>query len=903
MLSQTPASSPLRRLILLLWLTSTLIGVAHAQAAPSISNEILNFVPTCAQPCFEAFIVANFGGSGCGSSPSMPCLCTKTGLSGHTIGEGAMACVVAEGQRGVCGGEDTETDQVSTAYNMCVGVANAAPKTHSTIVATMIVPPGTGPSSSRTSTTSPARDLTTTIPTASAVTPTPATTSPSDTTSAATPETDNPAVQSTPPLTPAQIAGIVIGCLAVIVLGIVLVLLAKCVRRKRFPDAEAAGGFTKMRDSLSFGGGRKSAANSPPQLQISKPMVDPSLHLVGYPWQTTTTTTTPPRTRTPQPLGVGLALSPATHKRAPSADGAATIRSVARATPALVVTPPRTQTQTPKIENAQRPTAIPTLTLAIPTPPPLALSKKPVPPPATNARDSIVTEFAEDGELESATATTNNIWRPPPTDPQSATTYYAADKNGNWILRKSEVPAEELPRPAAQGQGWFSPGAVVPPLRVPSRTKAKAGAKLGSPIAFRTGGGGGVRSSSVYSPYPNAPVAILPGPAPPLPQSKSAPVAPPPPAKSRRRSTTAPRRRSRRLSTDSSTSIESGAALEDDGEDEELSPVVESPPVSPISPGLSPVTYPEIPGRQQRGAVASKPYGLPANPQARRMGNTISTMPLPRGVGQPGQVRSGSPAQRPPFELCGEGVRPYVQGQYHRPQQRPQQPQQQQGQQQGQQQQRPQQPQQQQQQRPQQPQQQRPQPQQQQGQPQQYQPFRPPQHRPAPQPLQPHQHRRLSVDQTSHGQQRRYPSPAQMGGYGIGIGMARTMSPEAMSASTTTTNQQRYPSPTPAVHSQSQTISTRTQSSDVLPPGMAVKMSPSQGQGQSSLAKRRGADGKVVGLALGGAGAGAGGKGGRKKGWEREEGGMMAPPPVTPGIRMMTPTRKGDDLFLDVGFS
>jgi hypothetical protein len=112
MLFQTLAYQPFRRLTLLLCITTTLVGVAHAQAAadPTISNEILNFVPTCAQSCFQSFIVANFGASGCGNSPSMPCLCTKTGASGHTIGEGAMACVVAEGQRGVCGGEDTESE-------------------------------------------------------------------------------------------------------------------------------------------------------------------------------------------------------------------------------------------------------------------------------------------------------------------------------------------------------------------------------------------------------------------------------------------------------------------------------------------------------------------------------------------------------------------------------------------------------------------------------------------------------------------------------------------------------------------------------------------------------------------------------------------------------------------------
>lgn len=48
-------------------------------------------------------------------------------------------------------------------------------------------------------------------------------------------------------------------------------------------------------------------------------------------------------------------------------------------------------------------------------------------------RDSVITEFAEDGEDGPGSA---QIWRPPNTDPQSASTYYVADKWGNWVLRE-----------------------------------------------------------------------------------------------------------------------------------------------------------------------------------------------------------------------------------------------------------------------------------------------------------------------------------------------------------------------------------------------------------------------------------------------------------------------------------
>lgn len=56
-------------------------------------------------------------------------------------------------------------------------------------------------------------------------------------------------------------------------------------------------------------------------------------------------------------------------------------------------------------------------------------------------RDSVITEFAEDGEDGPGSA---QIWRPPNTDPQSASTYYVADKWGNWVLREQrEVTPHE----------------------------------------------------------------------------------------------------------------------------------------------------------------------------------------------------------------------------------------------------------------------------------------------------------------------------------------------------------------------------------------------------------------------------------------------------------------------------
>ncbi|ROV98105.1 hypothetical protein VPNG_08601 [Cytospora leucostoma] len=109
--------------------------------------------------------------------------------------------------------------------------------------------------------------------------------------------------------------------------------------------------------------------------------------------------------------------------------------------------PPQDQRR-PQPQDQQKPA----LTLAIPPPKrpqynrasPFANNRMPF----GGGRDSVVTEFAEDGET-SAGPGSAQIWRPPNTDPQSSTTYYVADKWGNWVLggTGSDEQIAELPTP------------------------------------------------------------------------------------------------------------------------------------------------------------------------------------------------------------------------------------------------------------------------------------------------------------------------------------------------------------------------------------------------------------------------------------------------------------------------
>lgn len=647
------------------------------------------------------------------------------------------------------------------------------------------------------------------------------------------------------------------GCVAVVVFGVLLVLLARCIRRKRFGDLES--GFSKMRDSMSFG--RKSPPSNAPGLQISSPLtrIPVERNPTDPRWQGST-----PQM---QQGGVGLAISPLgawtvvrpppptfANPRAsppvpvrppvpnpipaPALASASPPAQAQRNVPQVVVSP-ATSTGTPR---AGRSPPKPSLTLAIPKRP-----ERPIPVPS-DTRDSVVTEFAEDGETDTAPRAT--VWRPPPTDPQSATTYYFADKGGNWILRNTstrrteseasrkastytgttiqEAPSDpvevELPSPeqktraerAKDPYGGFSPDAVVSPLRLPRKPGQ---GKLGSPIAFKDQR----RDPKHASPDPDRRFSQTSGSA----TSGSVLERNRPPdaylamareardltgGKGKQRSV---RRASRRVSQDSVTSIES-AATPFEGEDaaDDLSPVAESPQ-TPVSPGKSPATYPRI-----------------------RQHNADQRAAAPRSA--PPEADLLPPAHRfnewhPPGHSSPTGT---------------------------------------------------------------------------------------SVPARTKGSKRPWNAPNLSPGPSREAGRARTGSPEARTAQVSPIEEEYWrqqrqvanpasywnqaPRQVPPARArpppQSQTQPAPTAASNGGGGGSAAAAGPGQ---SSLLAKRRGAD-KAAALTLGNGADGAlqrggegGGPGGGKSGWIKEE--PHGPVPITPGwVPELTPTRRGDDLYLDV---
>jgi hypothetical protein len=94
------ASTPFR-----LYALIHLIALAHAFA--DLPREVSRFIPACAEECFSSFLDVHFGASSsragrCRNDPSLQCLCSTTGTTPFTVGEGAVQCLTAEKRFGSC---------------------------------------------------------------------------------------------------------------------------------------------------------------------------------------------------------------------------------------------------------------------------------------------------------------------------------------------------------------------------------------------------------------------------------------------------------------------------------------------------------------------------------------------------------------------------------------------------------------------------------------------------------------------------------------------------------------------------------------------------------------------------------------------------------------------------------
>lgn len=632
-------------------------------------------------------------------------------------------------------------DTVANAYGMCNNQPGAAPATHATIIATLIVPP-TGPvvvpnpspsatvSSNKSSTTSYMTPSVTMEPTQSTslssssstfITRTSSSLSVSSTapsSATAAPET-SPAAATTAPtrLSAAQIGGIAGGSVAAVILAAVIAFM--CLMRRR--RGKALAGFYQVRDSWSPR--RKDSPEiSAPQYREPKSM------------SFTRALAQRANRASARPDTIGLAISPegtgmqGAARQPGGSMMAANVPPAARLAqrrspsppPIPALSPLRTQGNFNFFAAQGQPTnqqsqltsaAKPALTVAIPAAKPQQANRSSTMSnnrmPFSGGRDSVVTEFAEDGET-SAGLGSAQIWRPPNTDPQSASTYYVADKWGNWVLGGGSGPEEhvvEMPTPVSKTVAERDAEqyrAVQESNAVKAAVKDLSSPTLAAPAALRLSRPGGApgkptirhvapesgrlpintRSSSVYSNFStnfSLPQTVQPGPNNPMPNSAGSRKEPSPTPESyyaggvasgkqqgrdltsrqRRRSSSAGvatrDRTNTMMSQDSATTIASSVGSEV-GVDSFPAPSRQSAAadqqgsLSPVveSPGRSPVSYPKI-LRPRSNAPLNRPADAPAamkplqHPGLRVVNTTPSDSPTLGVVDSQKPVQVGGP--------------------------------------------------------------------------------------------------------------------------------------------------------------------------------------------------------------------------------------------------------------------
>lgn len=106
------------------------LGLAGQLFTGFLSPSIAQVIPTCAQDCVASFLAEDYPDTIC-SQKDLDCVCKINSLSGFTLGEGSLRCVVS-----ACLSTNTTEDSVA-AYYICSGINGARSMTHGTITATV----------------------------------------------------------------------------------------------------------------------------------------------------------------------------------------------------------------------------------------------------------------------------------------------------------------------------------------------------------------------------------------------------------------------------------------------------------------------------------------------------------------------------------------------------------------------------------------------------------------------------------------------------------------------------------------------------------------------------------------------------------------------------------------------
>ncbi|KAI1389641.1 uncharacterized protein F4822DRAFT_206984 [Hypoxylon trugodes] len=407
----------------LIWMT-ILAGFA---VGIELGENIQAFVPICAQPCLESFISGNYPSTSCTSNPTLQCLCPEKSNSGYTLGEGALQCISAETQQGVCDRNITGGSVQHDAYLMCSGISNALPNTHATLTATIVNSPTGGPGSiilTSIAMTTP----TGTLSLAPTVSSTEAAATTTDVTSGSSPEQSSAAS-----LNNAQIAGIVVGVVGTVFISLIAIFIVRRIRKRNYPELEE--GLLSIDEDRRKPGASGYRRSGP--MIISAPM---SSDAARYP--------EPQSYRTPSPH-FAPPLDPYTPNHGPPS-GAYLSPGASQEAVGLAISHSLNGSPSRSPENAIRPPpsrplpAKPALSVKIPParpPPPETVpqmqSRVSASQTANTDRTSMMTNMTAFADLDAEAQEGGPIWQPPPNEPLSTSPPYVGNRWGNWMFKNN----------------------------------------------------------------------------------------------------------------------------------------------------------------------------------------------------------------------------------------------------------------------------------------------------------------------------------------------------------------------------------------------------------------------------------------------------------------------------------
>lgn len=200
-------------------------------AIPTLSEQLQNAVPPCAQSCLSTYIYEGFVDASICTDSDLSCLCTRYSSYGFTLGELALVCLTIS-DCGLAKSPEEEQQEQQTAFGVCSAQSNAAQATHS-----VLDPPATTPlstprtTSAQTQPTLQPKKTSTRTSGGSASRSPSGSTLPTSSVAAASITSDD--TQGGTGLTSAQAVGVSIGAVGFVVLVVAFAYVMVCIRRRK----------------------------------------------------------------------------------------------------------------------------------------------------------------------------------------------------------------------------------------------------------------------------------------------------------------------------------------------------------------------------------------------------------------------------------------------------------------------------------------------------------------------------------------------------------------------------------------------------------------------------------------------------------------------------------------------